>query len=332
MPIRSLKYIGLTSLIVGASAQFTPAEAKPLSTSDECNAVGRVVQIANSQLREGQLLCFQDRIQISPNKALKFVCYSSGQEITLSQGGRSAGEYCDGVSYRLRRCTNQYPVSCINGRNPNIKVRATLLFPYSSTVVSGRPSLTWEAEPSADKYTVELLLSNQLKWKQTVSTNSMVYPSGPSVEPLQPGKAYLIKVLAFRNDNLLSQNKSTLNRLPEENVAKMQSAIASIDALPIPALDKILDRDKIYISQGLLSKSIEILKAQLKQDPTNPLLHRVLGDRYMNAGLPKAAQPYFQEAKSLADKKQNTIELAKANAGLAEITSLPAPHSNPTTN
>lgn len=327
MPFKSLTRIGLTSIWFGVSAQFYPAEAKPLATSEDCNAVGRVIKIANSQLPEGQRLCLGDSLSISPNKKLKFACYASGREVTLSPGKVRISDHCGKVSHRFRRCTNQYPVSCINSRDPSLKVRATLLFPYSSTVVDGRPSLSWEAEPQADRYTVELFLANQSMWKQTVSSNAMDYPAAG---PLQPGKAYLIEVSAFRGNKMLSKNKSILNRLSEEKVATMKSAISSIDALPIPKLDKILDRDKIYISQGLLSESIGILKTQLKQDRYNPIVHRLLGDRYMNAGLPQEARPYFREAEFLAQKEQDRQELAKAQKGLAEIAAIPRTASSPT--
>lgn len=319
MPFKSLTRIGLTSIWFGVSAQLYPAEAKPLATSDDCNVVGRVVQIANSQLPKGQRLCLGDSVRIAPNKRLKFACYASGQKVTLLPGTVKISDHCSKVSHRFRRCTRQIPVNCIISRNPNISVYATLFVPYSSTVANGRPSLVWEAKPTAEQYTVELVLGQKLLWKQTVKGNSMPYPKE---NPLEPGKAYLIRISALRGHQTISQNVSVLNRVSTQKVQMLKSTFASIDALPISDVEKAMDKDQIYLSQGLLSKSIEILKTQYEQDRYNPVVHRLLGDRYMNAGLPKQAQAYFQEAQALAVKQRQMKELAKAQAGLAEIAAL----------
>lgn len=318
---KTISYIGLTSLCLGMSPHHS-MQAKPQVTAEPCNSVGRVIQVANSQLPIGQLLCRQDKIRISADKKLRFSCYSSGREITLTHGIAKIDDHCEVVSHRYRRCTNQITVGCIIGRNPNVSTRATLFVPYSSTVLGGRPRLLWEAHPSADRYSVELFLGKKMLWKQTVKDNSMDYPS--SVQPLKQGKAYLLKVSASRGSHTLNKNISVLNRVSAKKLSILKSTFRSIDALKIPAIEKVFDKEKIYLSQGLLSESIEILKSHLQEDPYNPALYRSMGDRFMNAGLPKRAQPYFIEAKALAGKKQDIQELAKANAGLAEIAALPA--------
>lgn len=320
MPFKRLTHIGLTSIWFGAAAQLHPAEAKPLATSEECNAVGRVVKVVNSQLPEGQSLCLGDSIRITPNKQLKFACYASGQEVTLLPGTMKIADYCGAVSHRYRRCTRQITVNCIHGRNPNISVYATLFVPYSSTIIGGRPYLLWESEPTAERYTIELLLRNKLLWKKTVQGNSMPYPD---VQPLEQGKAYVIRVTALRGNQKISQNTSILNRISAQKVTMLQSTIASIDALSISELKKTKDMEQIYLGQGLLSESIGILKAHLRVHQHNPSLHRLVGDRLMNAGLPKEAQPYFQKAEVLAQRQRDRQELAKAKAGLAEIAALP---------
>lgn len=327
MPYRYLGCIGLTSLWFGASAYYFPAKAKPVVLSGECNPVGRVVKIANSQLPIGKVLCYQDKLRIPTNKQLKFVCFVSGQNLILSAGSRRVADYCDGVSYKFRRCTTQNPVHCPNIRNPNISVRATLFVPYSTTVMGGRPNFSWESDPQADQYSIEVFLGKISLWKQTASTNSLAYPEG--VAPLQPSNAYLVTVTAYRGNATISSYNSVLNRISDQKAGLMQAAIGDIDALPIPETEKTLDKDRIYVSQGLVSESIGILKSQLEQDKLNPTLHRVLGDRFMNAGLPKEAQPLFQEAEFLASKEQDMFELAKAKAGLAEIAAIPGILSKP---
>lgn len=327
MPFKSLTRIGLTSIWFGVSTQIYPSEAKPLVTSDDCNTVGRVVKIVNSQLPAGKLLCREDSVRIAPSKQLRFACYASGLKVTLSPGVRKIADHCGVVSHRYRRCTNQITTGCIVGRNPNISTRATLFVPYSATVLEGRPNLLWEEHSSADRYTVELFLSNKMLWKQTVKSNAMPYPS--TVQTLEQGKAYLIRVSAYRGGQMLHRNISVLNRISAKKVSRLKSTFRSIDALKIPVVEKVFDKEKIYLSQGLLSESIEILKSHLRRDPYNPAAHRLMGDRFMNAGLPKLAQPYFIEAKALADKKQNMQELAKANEGLAEIAALPINQSKP---
>lgn len=325
---RAIASLGLTSLCLGGASCYLSIQAKAQDVSERCDPVGRVVQVANSSLPIGQPLCREDKIRLSANQKLKFACYSSGREITLAQGTADIDDHCEAASHRYRRCTNQIKTGCIISRNPEVSTRATLFVPYSSTVLGGRPRFNWEAYPSANLYSVELFLGKKRLWKQTTQSNSIPYPS--TVQPLEQGKAYLIKVSAYRGNRALNRNVSVLNRVSADKLSILESTISSIDTLPISAVDKILDQERIYFSQGLLSESIEILKSQLEQDPFNPVFHRLMGDRFMNAGLPHQARPYFAEAKILANKKQDMSELAKANEGLAEIAALPNQPSSPT--
>lgn len=319
MSPKTITYIGLTSLWFGLAPYYS-TQANPSAVPETCNPVGRVVKIANSQLPIGQLLCRKDKIRIATNRKLRFSCYSSASEITLAQGVANIDDYCKAVSQRYRRCTSQITVGCIVGRNPNVSTRATLFVPYSSTVLAGRPSLLWEAEPTAERYTVELLLRNKLLWKQTVRQNSMPYPD---VEPLEQGKAYVVRVSAQRGNRRIAQNISVLNRLSAQKAVRLQSTFTSIDVLPISEMEKTTAKEQIYLGQGLLSESIGILKTQLRVDQHNPSLHRLVGDRLMNAGLPQEAQSYFQKAEVLAQQQRDRNEIAKAKAGLAEIAALP---------
>lgn len=324
--------IGLTSLWFWELAS-ADSEAQPTASRSSrlCNPLGRVVKVANSQLPTGKILCQRDSIQISSGKQIEFVCFSTSQPVTLNAGLKRVSDYCKEVSHQFRRCTSQNPVHCPNFRNPAVSPIQTLLVPYSSTLMSGRPSFLWEKEPGATRYKVVVSLRKKPLWTQTVETNKMDYPTG--VADLQSGKAYAVRVLALQGNTVLSEQQSVLNRISTEKLELVRSAISTIDTLDLSDAEKIYDQDRIFVSQGLLSKSIEILKAQLQQDKTNHVLHRLLGDRYMNAGLPDEAQPYFQEARFLAEKEQDMYELAKAQEGLAEIAAIPsASELSPTAN
>jgi hypothetical protein len=205
-------------------------------------------------------------------------------------------------------------------RGDDFPVEATLLIPFSSTVLEGRPNFYWEAEPQATSYRVEVYQSKHPFWKHPSSTNSLSYPA---VSPLQPGKAYFIKIVALRGNTVIAVQRAVLNRLSIQRAEQVRSAITQIEQINMPAVEKLYDRDRIFLSQGLLSESIEILTTQLEQSKFNHTLNRLLGDRYMNAGLPQTAQRYFREAEILAAKKQDKLELAKAQAGLAEIAAIP---------
>lgn len=324
--------IGLTSLWFWELTQ-TSAKANPTASrsSGLCNPLGRVVKVANSQLPTGKVLCQRDSVQISAGKQVEFVCFSTSQPVTLKEGFNRVSDYCKEVSHQFRRCTSQNPVHCPNFRNPAVSPIQTLLVPFSSTLMHGRPNFLWEREPRATHYKVVVSLRKKPLWTQTVQTNQMDYPTG--VAELQPGKAYSVRVYAFQGNTVLSEQQSVLNRISTGKLALVRSAISTIDRLNLSDAEKIYDQDRILVSQGLLSKSIEILKTQLQQDKTNHVIHRLLGDRYMNAGLPNEAQPYFQEAKLLAQKEQDMYEFAKAQEGLAEIAAIPtAKESNPTAN
>ena len=73
------------------------------------------------------------------------------------------------------------------------------------------------------------------------------------------------------------------------------------------------------MSQKLLTDAIGVLQASKHNHSQNPTIYRLLGDRYLQAGLVDKAKTEYTTASSLAQKKDNPTELAKANDGLKQV-------------
>jgi uncharacterized protein HemY len=72
----------------------------------------------------------------------------------------------------------------------------------------------------------------------------------------------------------------------------------------------------VYLSSGLLTEAIHFLDTQIRSRSGEPVLHRLLGDCYTEAGLLTVAQQHYQIAKALAQTADDSVELAKAQTAL----------------
>lgn len=140
------------------------------------------------------------------------------------------------------------------------------------------------------------------------------------------GSAYQVAIIAYQNNSPLSASRSAFNLLPERDVRQITQAVEKINSLDLPKDEAAyLDLDSLYMGKNLLSATINMLEAQVREGSLNPGVYRVLGDRYLEAGLPTEAKSHYERAAELATKADNPSELQRAQDGLKAILTLNQP-------
>lgn len=296
-------------------------------TAAGCSAVGRVIWTQNllresgAWQRNNDLLCANERLR-QANSAIakmKLFCYAFSEELILSGNRIDLAQHCPEESSLQRRCTYANQSQCKWKRGNTDYV--TLIAPFSSTLIENRPLLKWEPISKATSYTVNFYEGKRLLWTTRLKSTTLAYPD--NAESLRPGKAYRVRVIATSKDNAtLSINTSTLNMLPSDRLARVQRAIALINSLNLPPDQAAADIDRIYMAQNLVTESIQVLDRRIQAGSQNPAIYRLLGDRYMNAGLPAISEKFYRQAEVIAQAQRNGQEVKNARAGLNEIAQL----------
>ena len=321
--IRSAAIV-LTTIFFGCTVGVSQyALAQPVSARRGCEPIGRVLSKGDRYFTAGTLLCKGDRLNLKPEARVNVLCFLNRRMLTLLGGSISDVENkCVSTrTQRIRLCSQEDRSYCPKPKGPGEENNTPeLISPFSSASLTGRPFLSWYAVPKASSYTVRVDGQGQ-SWEKTVAGTELPYPSEQPA--LKFGNAYKITITANQGNSAsspISASTAVVNVLPESEVRQVMQAVKQINSLNLPK-DEVafLDLDSIYMSKNLLSETIKALEARIKEGSQNPAIYRVLGDRYLEAGLPDRAKPKYEIASKLARKTANSTELARAQAGLEQV-------------
>jgi hypothetical protein len=313
--------IALTLFFLGWSSAFS----QPLSTStakspERCTQpIGRVIDNGDSRLPAGSLLCQGDTLQPIGSAKVEVLCYLNRKVLLLSQGNLSS--QCSPLKEQEQslQCTRHNRARCPK-RKGSTEARTTpvLIAPYSSIVLDPRPDLVWTPIPGITSYKIQVS-GVGVDWSQNVAgNNQLTYP--PHQPPLKFGNAYKITIIANQGDSPIAASLATINVVNQNQAQYIKQIVQRVSNLNLsPDQAAYLDLDNLYMSYGLLTQSIEVLKARVEAGSKLPEIYTSLGDRYLEAGLPHLAKPLYENAIQLAQKVDNSTQVEKAKAGLRKI-------------
>ncbi|MBE9016111.1 hypothetical protein IQ272_08170 [Chroococcidiopsidales cyanobacterium LEGE 13417] len=312
----SLSIALLLVFLDGSIAVAQASSPRQSANQLKCTPIGRVLNNSDRDLKAGSLICPGDRLQPKSGRTVEVLCYFN-QQILQLKGGNATNQPngCLPRATRFKPCTPENRSACPKFKGPGEgNNNPAIISPYSSALLNRRPTISWYAVTHATSYTVQV--SGQgVDWQVVVKDRVLTYPKNQSA--LQFGNAYKITVIANRNDSAVSASTSVVNLVPENNAQKIAARIKQIHNLSLPKDEAaFLDLDAIYMSQNLLSETINTLNGRAKAGSRNPTLYRMLGDRYLEAGLPQEAKREYATAVQLAAAVNNSTELAKARIGL----------------
>jgi len=300
------------------------AEDNSTTTQSQCNnqPIGRILTQGDRHFKALDLLCKGDRLDIKKGATVQVECFSTGANLEFTDSSLDVNTRC------AQTPQAEIPESCAEGgrsycmggsKGPGNQNTPMRISPYNNLLLDGRPPLSWHSVSGATNYVVEVH-GKGVNWQKKVTGTNLAYPTEEAT--MQPGNVYRIIIVAV-NDNLpiSSPSESSVNLLALSETRQILEMTRLLNSLKIPRDEKaVFDLDSIYMSRGLLTATITTLEARVKAGSRSPIVHRKLGDRYLEAGLPERAEPEYKTASILAKKNDNSVELAKAKAGLKLIT------------
>ncbi len=296
----------------------------PRTTQRECQPIGRVLSQGDRRFPPRSLLCQGDRLNLPPWGKVEVLCFFNRRVLPLSAGIVSSAGRCVPKELRAKHCSVADRSRCPKPKGAGeIATIPVVIEPYSNVLLEGRPFLSWAAVVGATNYSVEVR-GPGVHWQKLIEGTTLPYPQEQPA--MAYGSAYQVAIIAYQNNSPLSASRSAFNLLPERDVRQITQAVEKINSLDLPKDEAAyLDLDSLYMGKNLLSATINMLEAQVREGSLNPGVYRVLGDRYLEAGLPTEAKSHYERAAELATKADNPSELQRAQDGLKAILTLNQP-------
>lgn len=183
---------------------------------------------------------------------------------------------------------------------------------------NNRPMLSWSAVPGATSYSVRVEHSGKTLWDKTVESRTEI-PYPEDKPPLEPDKDYdLIVETIVGNDRKLGSLRFRLLSQPETQRVQAEAQAISTNT-ELTADEKALKIAELYQKNDLLTEAIESLKSAVKNQSGFVLIYQMLGDLYIQVGLPSLAEAPYQQALNLATTLNDTNAQAEAQVGLGYV-------------
>ncbi len=317
-----IRMVAFASALILLLLDFNSAWGQKQSTATRhsaqqrtCEPVGRVLSAGDRTLKLGSLLCIGDQLQPINKGTVVILCYLNQKILQLKQGSISdAPNKCVPLPTQAARCTPFASNNCPKPKGPGEdRNTPVLISPYSSAILDPRPSLSWFSVNGATSYTVQVK-GKGVNWSSETKSTLLPYPHQEL--DLESGNVYKVTVIANQGNSPLVASSAVLIVSSDMEAQQVKAMIKRIQNLNLPQDDLAIDIDTVYMSQNLLSEAIKALEVRVRAGTKNPTLYRLLGDRYLEAGLPDIAKREYTTATTLAQKVDNAAELAKARAGL----------------
>jgi len=175
-----------------------------------------------------------------------------------------------------------------------------VLSPRNSPVLPGGLGFEWLGS-RLSRYTVQIVGPAGLVFERTgVAGARLDYPAeGPA---LVPGVRYTFRVTAEGQP----PQEAWFEVLSPERNRELQASLAALEqevgaAAPSATLAAL--RAGYLASNGLVHDARRMVLAALAKDPEEPTLHLLLGNLYVQSGLPEQANQSFDEARFLMGGK-----------------------------
>ncbi len=306
----------LCSCSFASAQQQIPTKQEP--NSAKSHPIGRLLSAGDRNKKKGSFIFPGDRINPIEGQKVKVLCYLNRKILELGKGAVDDTEdKCVRDSTEVRKCTLNSRSNCPKPKTPNTTTEIPVLVnPYSNVLLNPRPFISWYGIPSATSYIVTLSGKGS-NWKKQTNTTTLPYPVDE--RPMQSGNTYRLNVIANKGSSPFRSSSTVLIVLPNSEVQKTKNIIKHIQNLKLTPDEEARDIETVFRSKNLLGEAIEVLKERIDAGTNNATLHRLLGDRYLEVGLPEKAKSLYIKATALARESNNTIELKLAKSGLQDV-------------
>lgn len=187
-----------------------------------------------------------------------------------------------------------------------------LITPRETYILTNRPRLRWNAVPGTANYTVKI---DGVNWGTQTSSTEIVYPGEP---PLQEGRRYRITIEANNGVSSLEDAVVGFKVLDEQTKKTVLDTVKTVQKQQLSPEAKVLVLVRLYRGYGLYADAIEVLEGLVNQGSQVATVYQLLGDTYLDIGLPQLAKKPYEKALKLATSTKDLSVQAGIQAGLGK--------------
>lgn len=313
-----LKTVIFISVLCFTHPTWAQQAAKANLRKDVCEPIAKVISKGNSNWPFLKQLCGNDVIDSS--SVVEVFCFLNGRILNISRG--EVGKLCLISPEQVRGCSYEKIGNCPKVKGPDEDDAPTLITPNGVAILNHRPRISWTDSAIATSYIVQIE-GKGVNWSVETQNTQLLYPQNESA--LQPGNVYNLNVIVKREDEVKTAASSVFILVSQQRAEKVREVIKRLEALNMPKDELAIDINYVYEAENLLNEAIEVLEAQVKAGSQNSTIYRLLGERYLEVNLPDFAKQAYLKAMRLAQKKGDTNELVKAQAGLETVNQIQLP-------
>lgn len=176
-----------------------------------------------------------------------------------------------------------------------------LLKPLGNIQLTPQPIIAWQPVPQA-RYRVTVEHGGRWLWSHTTKTTEIPLPAS---KPLKEGNTYKISVVAFRDNQPIAEDITTIRLVKSQQIQEIDDLILKARSLSPDPLSRGLDKAMMLYHLGLLDAAVKELRTLTQYQ--EPEVYSQLGLIHQEAGHQDMAQDYFDKASELAKRQSKPI-------------------------
>jgi len=174
-----------------------------------------------------------------------------------------------------------------------------VITPRETDIISDRPQIRWNAVPGVANYTVKI---DGINWEKKTDKTEIIYDGD---RPLQPETRYWVTVTTDQGLSSQQDTEVGFNVSDQQTKKTVLNAVEKIQKQPLSPTERGLVFAYLYRSYELYGDAINILEDLVNQGNKKITIYQLLGDTYLEVGLPQLAKNTYQKGLELAIKTQN---------------------------
>ena len=194
-----------------------------------------------------------------------------------------------------------------------------IVSPRMTHLLSGQPTLRWNAVPGVATYTAGIQGDDGSEWGTITTVARTVYPANAS--PLRPGVVYLLLVKADNDRTSWEEGAPGLgfSLLEPDEADSVRADAARLHNLTLPAEAESYALAQLYSGYGLIAEAVDLLEELVAGGSQEAAAYRTLGDLYRGIGLERLSEARYLRAEELAREAGDSEGQALALTSLGQV-------------
>lgn len=260
----------------------------------------------------GLTLSPDDKLDVAANGSVKVYC-SNTTIWTVKPGTHAVSIGCpSGKSVIRLPNSNNDTLRPVGKTEEALSKLPYLISPRETFILNNHSRLRWNAVPGATNYLVKI---DGVNWETQTNKTEIVYSGEPL---LQGGRRYRVTIEA--NNGASSKRDAVVGfrMLDEQTQKTVLEAVNTVKQQQLSSEEAGLVLAHLYRGYELYADAVEVLEGLVKQRSSVVTVYQLLGDIYLEIGLPQLAKKPYEKALGLATRTENLSVQASIQAGLGK--------------